>query len=170
MLWAAEVLLVGKTLPQPERETQSLVIVAYPPPLRGSQLNATHGLTTKQQCDQSSAPVHSRHMVRSNRHDHGADEKADQAEGFNPADNPDQHQQERQFCGAAMSAGRHRSAGPLRRNKTARPPIRDAAILRTLFVQAAWVVLIRIKDRERYGLKAWIVAWAAAALWPGWQS
>jgi transposase len=30
--------------------------------------------------------------------------------------------------------------------------------LRTLFVQAAWVVLIRIKDCDRYGLKAWINA------------
>jgi transposase len=30
--------------------------------------------------------------------------------------------------------------------------------LRALFVQAAWVVLIRIKDWERYGLKAWIDA------------
>ena len=29
---------------------------------------------------------------------------------------------------------------------------------RALFVQAAWVVLIRIKDWERYGLKAWIDA------------
>ena len=28
--------------------------------------------------------------------------------------------------------------------------------LRALFVQAAWVVLIRIKDWDRYGLKAWI--------------
>jgi transposase len=30
--------------------------------------------------------------------------------------------------------------------------------LRTLFVQAAWVVLVRIKDWDRYGLKAWIDA------------
>jgi transposase len=30
--------------------------------------------------------------------------------------------------------------------------------LRALFVQAAWVVLIRIKDWDRYGLKAWIEA------------
>jgi len=30
--------------------------------------------------------------------------------------------------------------------------------LRVLFVQAAWVVLTRIKDWERYGLKAWIDA------------
>jgi transposase len=30
--------------------------------------------------------------------------------------------------------------------------------LRALFVQAAWVVLIRIKDWDRYGLKAWIDA------------
>jgi hypothetical protein len=34
--------------------------------------------------------------------------------------------------------------------------------LRSLFVQAAWVVLIRIKDWERYGLKAWIDALAIA--------
>jgi transposase len=30
--------------------------------------------------------------------------------------------------------------------------------LRALFVQAAWVVLIRIKDWDRCGLKAWIDA------------
>jgi transposase len=30
--------------------------------------------------------------------------------------------------------------------------------LRALFVQAAWVVLVRIKDWDRYGLKAWIDA------------
>ena len=30
--------------------------------------------------------------------------------------------------------------------------------LRGLFVQAAWVVLVRIKDWDRYGLKAWIDA------------
>src|SRR6201996_5179209 len=30
--------------------------------------------------------------------------------------------------------------------------------LRTLFVQAAWVVLVRIKNWERYGLKSWIEA------------
>jgi transposase len=30
--------------------------------------------------------------------------------------------------------------------------------LRVLFVQAAWVVLIKIKDWDRYGLKAWIEA------------
>ena len=30
--------------------------------------------------------------------------------------------------------------------------------LRALFVQAAWVVLIRIKDWDRYGLKTWIDA------------
>src|SRR5258705_12089919 len=30
--------------------------------------------------------------------------------------------------------------------------------LRVLFVQAAWVVLVRIKNRERYGLKSWIEA------------
>jgi transposase len=30
--------------------------------------------------------------------------------------------------------------------------------LRVLFVQAAWVVLVRTKDWERYGLKSWIEA------------
>ena len=30
--------------------------------------------------------------------------------------------------------------------------------LRALFVQAAWVVLVRIKCWERYGLKSWIEA------------
>ena len=30
--------------------------------------------------------------------------------------------------------------------------------LRVLFVQAAWVVLVKIKDWERYGLKSWIEA------------
>src|SRR5438876_12186860 len=30
--------------------------------------------------------------------------------------------------------------------------------LRALFVQSAWVVLIRIKDWDRYGLKTWIDA------------
>src|ERR1700694_1728587 len=30
--------------------------------------------------------------------------------------------------------------------------------LRVLFVQAAWVVLVRIKDWERYGLESWIEA------------
>ena len=30
--------------------------------------------------------------------------------------------------------------------------------LRVLFVQAAWVVLVRIKNWERYGLKSWIEA------------
>ena len=30
--------------------------------------------------------------------------------------------------------------------------------LRVLFVQAAWVVLVKIKDWDRYGLKAWIEA------------
>ena len=30
--------------------------------------------------------------------------------------------------------------------------------LRVLFVQAAWVVLVRLKDWERYGLKSWIEA------------
>jgi hypothetical protein len=30
--------------------------------------------------------------------------------------------------------------------------------LRVLFVQAAWVLLVRVKHWERYGLKAWIEA------------
>ncbi|MGX9432787.1 IS110 family transposase, partial [Bradyrhizobium sp. LeoA1S1] len=30
--------------------------------------------------------------------------------------------------------------------------------LRALFVQAAWVVLVRVKCWERYGLKSWIEA------------
>ena len=30
--------------------------------------------------------------------------------------------------------------------------------LRVLFVQAAWVVLVRVKSWERYGLKSWIEA------------
>src|SRR5271154_6078571 len=30
--------------------------------------------------------------------------------------------------------------------------------LRVMFVQAAWVVLVRIKNWERYGLKSWIEA------------
>jgi len=30
--------------------------------------------------------------------------------------------------------------------------------LRVLFVQAAWVVLVRLKNWERYGLKSWIEA------------
>ena len=30
--------------------------------------------------------------------------------------------------------------------------------LRVLFVQAAWVVLVRVKQWERYGLKSWIEA------------
>ena len=30
--------------------------------------------------------------------------------------------------------------------------------LRVLFVQAAWVVLVKIKNWERYGLKSWIEA------------
>src|SRR5258708_38263735 len=36
--------------------------------------------------------------------------------------------------------------------------------LRVLFVQAAWAVLVRIKDWERYGLKSWIEA--AKRRWP----
>src|ERR1700676_5125926 len=35
---------------------------------------------------------------------------------------------------------------------------RGKRYLRVLFVQAAWVVLVRIKDWERYGLKSWIEA------------
>jgi transposase len=30
--------------------------------------------------------------------------------------------------------------------------------LRVLFVQAAWVVLVKVKSWERYGLKSWIEA------------
>ena len=30
--------------------------------------------------------------------------------------------------------------------------------LRVLFVQAAWVLLVRVKNWERYGLKAWLEA------------
>jgi hypothetical protein len=36
--------------------------------------------------------------------------------------------------------------------------------LRALFVQAAWVVLIRMKDWDRYGLKAWIASRRATAV------
>ena len=32
------------------------------------------------------------------------------------------------------------------------------SLLRALFVQAAWVVLVRVKCWERYGLKSWIEA------------
>jgi hypothetical protein len=38
------------------------------------------------------------------------------------------------------------------------PAVRVAGYLRVLFVQAAWVVLVRVKCWERYGLKAWIEA------------
>ena len=37
-------------------------------------------------------------------------------------------------------------------------PKRGNRYLRVLFVQAAWVVLIRPKSCERYGLKPWIEA------------
>jgi transposase len=36
--------------------------------------------------------------------------------------------------------------------------LRFRGYLRTLFVQAAWVVLVRVKCWERYGLKSWIEA------------
>ena len=39
-----------------------------------------------------------------------------------------------------------------------RLPHRDHGYLRVLFVQAAWVVLIRPQSWERYGLKPWIDA------------
>ena len=35
---------------------------------------------------------------------------------------------------------------------------RQSLYLRVLFVQAAWVVLVKIKNWERYGLKSWIEA------------
>ena len=37
--------------------------------------------------------------------------------------------------------------------------------LRVLFVQAAWVVLVRIKNWERYGLKSWIEAANRRSFW-----
>ena len=40
----------------------------------------------------------------------------------------------------------------------ARGARRGNRYLRVLFVQAAWVVLVRIKNWERYGLKSWIEA------------
>ena len=49
-----------------------------------------------------------------------------------------------------ISTGDRTILGPISR--------RGNRYLRSLFVQAAWVVLIRIKDWERYGLKAWIDA------------
>jgi transposase len=49
-----------------------------------------------------------------------------------------------------ISTGDRTILGPISR--------RGNRYLRALFVQAAWVVLVRIKDWERYGLKAWIDA------------
>jgi len=49
-----------------------------------------------------------------------------------------------------ISTGDRTILGPISR--------RGNRYLRALFVQAAWVVLIRIKDWDRYGLKAWIDA------------
>ena len=42
--------------------------------------------------------------------------------------------------------------------------------LRVLFVQAAWVVLVRIKNWERYGLKSWIEAAPAIPPATCWRS
>jgi transposase len=49
-----------------------------------------------------------------------------------------------------ISTGDRTILGPISR--------RGNRYLRALFVQAAWVVLVRIKDSDRYGLKAWIDA------------
>ena len=49
-----------------------------------------------------------------------------------------------------ISTGDRTILGPISR--------RGNRYLRALFVQAAWVVLVRIKDWDRYGLKAWIDA------------
>jgi len=42
--------------------------------------------------------------------------------------------------------------------------------LRVLFVQAAWVVLVRIKNWERYGLKSWIEAAKRGCITTCWRS
>ena len=47
-----------------------------------------------------------------------------------------------------ISTGDRTILGPISR--------RGNRYLRTLFVQAAWVVLVRLKNWERYGLKSWI--------------
>jgi transposase len=49
-----------------------------------------------------------------------------------------------------ISTGDRTILGPMSR--------RGNRYLRALFVQAAWVVLVRIKDWDRHGLKAWIDA------------
>jgi transposase len=49
-----------------------------------------------------------------------------------------------------ISTGDRTILGPISR--------RGNRYLRVLFVQAAWVLLVRVKDWERYGLKAWIEA------------
>ena len=49
-----------------------------------------------------------------------------------------------------ISTGDRTILGPISR--------RGNRYLRTLFVQAAWVVLVRLKNWERYGLKSWIEA------------
>jgi transposase len=49
-----------------------------------------------------------------------------------------------------ISTGDRTILGPISR--------RGNRYLRVLFVQAAWVVLVRPKSWERYGLKAWIEA------------
>jgi transposase len=49
-----------------------------------------------------------------------------------------------------ISTGDRTILGPISR--------RGNRYLRTLFVQAAWVVLVRLKNWERYGLKGWIEA------------
>src|SRR6185503_2378539 len=49
-----------------------------------------------------------------------------------------------------ISTGDRTILGPISR--------RGNRYLRALFVQAAWVVLVRVKSWERYGLKSWIEA------------
>jgi transposase len=49
-----------------------------------------------------------------------------------------------------ISTGDRTILGPISR--------RGKRYLRTLFVQAAWVVLVRVRNWERYGLKSWIEA------------
>jgi transposase len=70
---------------------------------------------------------------------------------------------DRQWCGVhegtrlrrlARTGAKQISTG----DRTLRGAIsrRGNRYFRTLFVRAAWMVLVRIKDRGRYGLKAWI--------------
>src|SRR6266404_30962 len=54
------------------------------------------------------------------------------------------------WCPSKISTGDRTILGAISR--------RGNRYLRVLFVQAAWVVLVRIKDWDRYGLKAWIDA------------